>query len=396
MDYVQNLLNQIISSTPSIIGAILIFIIALVVASIVKVIIVKGGRKLGLNKYTDKIGLKSDKGSLDFIGSLAFFITFILFIPGILDSLNMKSVSDPIMNMIGSILGYLPNILAAILIIVIFVFLAKLLKNILVTLLKKFNVDNIQSKIGIKGTSLSLSEVIANFVYALILLFAIIAALKVLNINAISDPAINILNMIMDIIPLIFVAALLIFAGVFIAKIAGEFIHGILNKTSLDGFVLTSVGRKDGSVIDFSCSKLIGDVVRYLIIIVFVVGALSVIKLDILQKIGINVLAFIPSLLIAFLVMIIGMLFGSWFEGLMIDKFKISKTLSSIVKYIIFTIAIFMMLGQLGIAKYIVNALFIMILGALAIAFAISFGLGGRDFAKKMVEKASNKIDDNK
>ncbi|MCL2322400.1 MAG: mechanosensitive ion channel [Oscillospiraceae bacterium] len=392
MEYVQNLLNQIISNTPKIIAAIFLFIIALVVASIVKAIIVKGGKKLGLNKYTDKIGLKSDKGSLDFIGSLAFFIIFILFVPGILDSLNMRSVSDPIMKMIGSILGYLPNILAAILIIVIAVFLAKLVKNIIETLLKRFNVDKFQSKIGIKETSISFSEVIANFAYALILLFAIVAALKVLNINTISDPALNILNMIMGIIPLIFVAALLIFAGVFLSKIAGDLIHAILNRTGLDYFIVTTMGKRDGKVIDFSCPKLIGDVVRYIIIILFVIGALSVIKLDMLQSIGTNVLAFIPSLLIALLMMAAGLLFGSWLEGLMISKFKISSTLSSIVKYIIYAIAAFMMLGQLGIAKFIVNTSFIMILGALAVAFVISFGLGGKDFAEKMIKKASNKV----
>jgi hypothetical protein len=56
-------------------------------------------------------------------------------------------------------------------------------------------------------------------------------------------------------------------------------------------------------------------------------------------------------------------------------------------KYAILTLAIFMALSQLGIAKSIVNAAFILILGGLALAFGIAFGLGGKEFASKYLEK---------
>ncbi len=397
MDVIQKFLNPIVSSVPGIIGALLIFIVALIVANIVKIIIVKGGRKLGIEKYTDKMGLKNEKGSLDFIGNLAFLIVFILFIPGILDKLGMKSVSDPIMNMTATILRYIPNILAAILIIVVGVFLSKLLKSILITLLKRLKVDNIQSKAGIKtaNDSITLSEVIANFGYALIIILAIIAALQVLNISSISEPALGILDMIMNVIPLIFVAGFLIFIGAFLSKMAGNFITALLNKTRLDSFVLTYMGKKDGKVIDFSCSKLIGEILRYLIIIIFIVEAFSVIKLDILQQIGSDTLAYLPSLLSSTIIIVVGILFGTWLETTMINKFKISSFLSLVAKYIVFVMAGFMMLNQLRIAKNIVNISFIMISGAIAIAFIISFGLGGGDFAKNTLKKVSDKTRNN-
>ena len=58
-----------------------------------------------------------------------------------------------------------------------------------------------------------------------------------------------------------------------------------------------------------------------------------------------------------------------------------------ISKIAIYAVGIFMVLNELGIAKEIVNTAFILIIAALAIAFAISFGVGGREFAGKVMKK---------
>ena len=55
-----------------------------------------------------------------------------------------------------------------------------------------------------------------------------------------------------------------------------------------------------------------------------------------------------------------------------------------------------MVLNQLGIATKIVNSAFVIILAALGVAFAIAFGIGGRDFAKKTLDDASKKLEENK
>lgn len=55
----------------------------------------------------------------------------------------------------------------------------------------------------------------------------------------------------------------------------------------------------------------------------------------------------------------------------------------------IVTIAIFMALNQLGVAPEITNVLFLIVAGAIGVAFAISFGIGGRDWAKQTLENIS-------
>ncbi len=395
MNFLQNLLDPIIGAVPGIIGALLILLLAFIVANIARAIVVKGGKKLGLEKYTDKIGLSDSKGSLSFIGNIVFFIVFILFVPGILDKLNMQGVSKPIMDMTTTLLSYLPNVLAAVLIIIIGFFIAKMLKNILLTILNRFNIDKLQTKAGIDidENTMKLSTVIANIVYVLILIPAFIAAFQALNITAISTPALNMLNMIINMIPLIFVAIVLIFIGVFIAKMAGNLLAGVLSSVGLDGAIKSIMGEKEGKIYNFSISKLIGEVVRYIIIILFTVEAFNVVQLEIFQKVGSAIISYIPSLISAFIIIAVGILFGTWLENLILNNTKASKFIAGTVKYIIIVVAVFMMLSQLGLAMYIVNTAFIVILGALAIAFAIAFGIGGREFAHKILNKLYDKTD---
>lgn len=76
-----------------------------------------------------------------------------------------------------------------------------------------------------------------------------------------------------------------------------------------------------------------------------------------------------------------------------IIKYENSPFSALIAKYIIIVFAIFMTLEQIKFASTIVNIAFLLIMGGLAVAFAISFGLGGREFAKRQLEKIENKIE---
>ena len=70
-----------------------------------------------------------------------------------------------------------------------------------------------------------------------------------------------------------------------------------------------------------------------------------------------------------------------------------SQILGNLVQGILGVFAVFMALNQLGIATDIVNQAFVLIVGAVAVAFAIAFGLGGRDFASKQLDKLDKTVD---
>ena len=97
----------------AVIKAVLILLLAFIVSAIVRSAVTKllAKTKLGKGAEGQEAG-----NALTMIGKLVHLVVFLLFVPGIFDSLGMNNVSAPILGLLNTIWGYLPNILAAVLI----------------------------------------------------------------------------------------------------------------------------------------------------------------------------------------------------------------------------------------------------------------------------------------
>lgn len=377
----------------SVVKAIFFLILAYVVASIVKAAITKLLSREKIANFVAKADGSQPAGTTaGYISKLVYLLVFLLFIPGIFGALGADNVSAPILGMLNKVWAYVPNILAAAIILGVGVFVAKLVRQLLIPVFDKIKVDKLQERAGIEvKDNARLSTTLAYIVYALILIPIIIVALQTLKINAISDPAINTLQTVFNFIPNIIVAALVIIVGCIVARFAGQIINRLIAATGVDSKVLDLT---DGKPAGFVFSKVVGIVVQALIVVFFVVEGLNVLKLDVLSNIGVSVIAYLPHVLAALLIMGIAIFLAN-----LVAKFMNNNGLGTyaiLAKAGITVIGAFMVLNQLGIATKIVNSAFVIILAALAVAFAIAFGVGGRDFAKKTLDDASKKIEESK
>ena len=228
MYYFEILWDSLFGWIPSVVSAILLLALALILALVAKRIVKKLFNKLNLEKHTDKIGLSEDEleGTIGFIGNLTFLIVFLLFLPGVLDNLGMSNVALPITSLASRFLDYIPNIIAAVVILAVGLFVAKLVRQLITAVLKKLNLDKIQDKVGIStDESTTISSVLAYIVYVLILIPIITAALEALSISAISIPAVNMLNQILSFLPFVFAAIIILIIGIFIARIVGKLLQ---------------------------------------------------------------------------------------------------------------------------------------------------------------------------
>ncbi len=392
----SNLLDQLNLAVPSIIYAIITLIIAFIVAGIAKSLVIKLIEALRLDKYTDKLGVVDEEtgSSTEFIGKLVYIIVFLLFLPGVLNRLGLEGVSSPIEMLVSKFLGFLPNIVAAVLILAVGLFIAKLIRQLVKPILKKLNVDKLQEKAGFSSEEgVTISSMISYVVYVIIIIAVLTAALQVLNISAISDPAIAVLDKIFSALPRIFVAIAIIFLGNYIAKIAGKLIENILSSVGADGIIPKILPTEKDSAKKISLSKIVGETIKYIIIILFTVEAFNFLEFEVLQAAGGGIIAYLPYLISAALILGIALLLAAWVESLLLKKCSNSKFIVPLAKGSIIVIAVFMALSQLGFAKSIVNAAFIIIVGAFAVAFAIAFGVGGRDFAASTLKKLEDKIE---
>lgn len=395
----QSMLNDLIQAIPSVIAALLLLLLAWIVAVVAKNIVQKLFVKMGLHKGLSKTPVVRDeshgKSILNSAGKIVYFLVFILFLPAILDALNMNSVSEPISNMMDKLLGFIPNLIAASIILVIGIFIAKLIKELFEKFFRSLNLDDWFNKISPRNSGgaevqTTLSNVLSNIIYIIILIPIVTIALEALDIQTISEPIQAVLNDVLTMIPNIFVAIILLIVGYYLAKLLGNLLTSLLQGTGINN-IYESFGLNSEDKPNVDLAQLLGTITKAVIVLFFTVEALNVLQLEVLNTIGDALIGYLPFLLSALLILGGGLFLANLLSN-WITKYTNSPFSAQIVKYVVIVFAVFMTLDQLQFAKTIVNIGFLLILGGLMIAFAISFGIGGREFAKTQLAKFENKL----
>ena len=364
------------------------FVVAFIVKALVMKLLNKGKISAALEK-ADTAGPDSKPGTTkEFIGKLVYLLVFLLFVPGIFSTLGLSSITSPITGLLNTVWGYVPNIVAAVIVLIVGFFIAKLVRQLLVPVFDKLSINKIQEKAGIEVSSVDkLSSTLAYIVYVLILIPMIVVALDVLNINVISVPAVNMLNIIFAFIPNIFVGLVIIVIGCIIGKFAGQIVTRLIASAGLDKKLAALAGEKSKIVL----SKFVGTVIYAVVVIFFVVEGVNVLKLEVLTNIGAIVISYMPAVLGAIVIFAIALIASSAAEKAL--RKNGMNVLAITAKAAILVVAAFMVLSQLGIAEELVNSSFKLIVAALAVAFAIAFGVGGKEFASHTLKKLEDNME---
>lgn len=388
MSYLTNFLSRILGGVGSIVAAALTLVIAFVVAAIVKSLVLKLIDKTKLQSILAKADAQDKPGSAkEFIGKLVYLLVFLLFVPGIFSALGLGSVMAPISNILNTIWGYVPNLVAAAIVLMVGNLIAKLVRQLLVPVFDKMNINKLQEKAGIEVKNADkLSNTLAYIVYVLILIPTVIMALNVLNITVISVPAVSMLNSVISFIPNIVIGLVIIVIGCMIGKLVGQIVTKLIASAGLDAKLQGLLDEKSQK---FVLSKVTGGVVYAAVVIFFVVEGLNVLKLDVLTEVGASVIAYMPKALAAVLILAAALIVSSMAEKAL--RRNGMTTYAVVAKAAIIVAGVFMILSELGIASSIVNDTFHLTVLAIAVAFAIAFGIGGREFAAKALKKLEDK-----
>lgn len=395
------LLTQLLAYLPATIRIIVLILLSIIVAKIVKGLISKGLIKLGPVALLSKWGVvgkdTDEKALIATISQAFYFLTILFFLPSILSGLGVSSVVDPISSMFAEFLGFIPNIIAAGLILVIGIFFCKFIKNLVKNLIINLPIEVWLTKLlgqdnqSALSNEVQLADVLSSIVYVLIFVPILATSLDILGIAALSKPIVALLDQVIGFIPNLITAIILVTIGGFLAKLLGNLLEKVLKTSGIDQYS-KYLSFKEST--NLPLSSVIANILRALIAIFFLVQAISTLNLTVLNAIGTSIIAYLPaiisSLLILSLAIIGGNLLGDFFGKVTSNKF-----LGEIVRYGLLVLAVFMTLDQLQIAQTIVQSTFMIVLGALAVAFALAFGLGGRDFASKQLEKLDKTINKN-
>lgn len=379
----------------------------------------------------------------DTLGNALYWFIFLLFLPAILNVLGLQGTLQPVQGLLNEILGILPNILAAILIGVAGWFVARIVRIIVTNLLMATGVDQIGSRFGLGRTrgSRGLSWLIGTIVYVLILIPAAIAALNALQLDAVSRPASNVLQQILNAIPLIFTAGLILAVAYVLGKFVADLVTNILTSVGFDnvfawlglqdrprpgipptaapitdptvppgfsagsavpsngplggqapGFTQpefsTAATRSDITVPTKTPSEIAGIIVLVGIMLFATVTATNVLGFAALTAIVTGLIVILGRILAGLAVFAVGLYLANLaFRLIESSGTNQANILAQTARIAIIALVSAMALQQMGIASNIVNLAFGLLLGAIAVAVALAFGLGSMDIAAEQVRE---------
>jgi Conserved TM helix len=317
------------------------------------------------------------------IGNLLFSFVLLLFIPGILGALQMDGLLLPIQDMVQKMLSALPNIFGAGIIGAVGWFIAKILRNISTTLLETAGANKWGTRLGLQsGTSLSAMGGLV--VFLMVFIPALIAALNTLGIDAISRPATEMLQKILTIIPNLFAAAALLGITYYVGKFAATSISLLLKGMGFDslpaklGFTFANQATPP--------SSLVSKGILFFMMLFATVEAANMLGFHQISDVVTLFIQFGGQVLLGAVIFAVGFWIANLAKKAMLAGGSDNAGAASLVRFTIIGLVTAMGLRAMGLADDIVNLAFGLTLGAVAVAFALSFGLGGREAAGKQME----------
>lgn len=393
-DPLNRLLNQVFAFIPQLLGAGVLLLIAWIIGSVLRLLIVRG---LGAAKLDERLRDEASEGKepgvslVKTIGDAAYWLVFLVFLPAILGALEVEGLLGPVQQMLDKFLSFLPNLLAAGVIVVIGWFVARMVQRIVVNLLAAAGADQFGERVGL----VAISGIVGLIVYILILIPVLVAALNALALDAITNPTSHMLDLILGAIPSIFAAGVLVTIAYVVGKVVFRLIADLLTRIGFNSiFVRLGVGRepKEG---ERTASEWVGYLTWLAIMLVAVFEASGLLGFEVLSDLMASVAIIGGHILLGIVILGIGL----YLANLAARTIQSSDTaqaglLSGVARVGILLVTGSIALSQMGLADEIINLAFGLMLGAIAVAMAIAFGIGGRDMAaRKLAEwtKSSRK-----
>jgi len=391
--------DQLIQWGPRVVFAILILIATHFVAKAVQWGVAKLIDRMPVLKRHPQAGVDSVGTEL---GRLAYWLVWLVGLVAALQPLGLNEVLTPVTVMTNEVFAFIPRVIGAGVLFFAGLILARVVRHVVEAALAALNLERLLGRAGISigdaplavdetGVAQegiapargSIAKAVGVTVSAVIIIFAAIGALRVLQISAISDPATAMLQSIALSIPNV-LAALVILA---IAFLIGRWVKTLL-ETVLPGLgfdnALRALGMMPATTVP---SRVVGSIAMTAVLIVGIMEAAHKIGGDSTAMLLFQVTALGGKVIFGTVIIVIGIFLARILSTLVGSSTGEGNYAQTIIKYAI--IALFTAIGLtfMGLADQIVMMAFGLILGSAAVATAIAFGLGGRDAAARILER---------
>ena len=391
--------DQLILWGPKVLLALLILVVTHFVAKAVQWGVAKLIDRMPVLKRHPGVGGDSVGTEL---GRLAYWLVWLVGLIAALQPLGLSGVLTPVTALTNEVFTYVPRLLGAGVIFFAGLILARIVRHVVEAALGALNLERLAGRVGLKMSDApvavdsegqasegvspvrsSIASAVGVTVSAIIIISASIAALQALGISAIADPATAMLQQIALAIPRVLAALVWLAIAFIIGRWVKTLIETVLPSLGFDDSV-RALGVMPASS---NPSRVVGAVAITAILLGAAIEAARQLGGDSVAALLFQITELGGKVIFGTVIIVVGFVLARILAGLVGASTERTSYAEVIVKYAI--IALFTAIGLtfMGLADQIVMLAFGLILGSAAIATALAFGLGGRDYAARLLDE---------
>jgi small-conductance mechanosensitive channel len=207
----------------------------------------------------------------------------------------------------------------------------------------------------------------------------------------------NALSTFLEYIPQLIGAIIILVIGYIVARVLQAVVARVLQAIGFDRWMERGGIKQffDRAQTRETPATVLGRLGFWFVFIIAITMAADALGIRQVSEVLSQLIAYIPSIIAAILILVLAALLADFLAGIVRGAIG-SELLANIARYAIIVYAAFAAITELGIAVQLTAPTFLIILGAVALAAAIAFGLGSREVAKDIVEKAYERRDEAK
>ena len=385
----QSLANLLPTNLQWLVGpliALAVIVVGYFISKIAAAVVSGAINRTGIGKKAKTTGGNIGKS----LSKAVFWVLWLIFILMGLSQFPLLSNQLGFLNgMMENIFNYLPQLAIGGFVLAVGILLSRVVKEALTSTFEAAQVDNLVSRFGITGDaedgvrSTSLSKSAGILAAAVVTITAAATAIGIWDIPGVSGPVSELLNTILSYIPRIIGAAIILGIFVFIGRFVSNLAKSTLPALGVDNS-LSSLASLDGETSSFVPSNVIANIGFIGIALMGLTAAMKALGIPELTNVF-NTLLEVGGRVVLGAVIIGAGLFIANFVSKIVTQTS-GDLAGKIIKYATMLIVTFMGLETMQLGEGIVDTTFKYGVGAAAVAGAVAFGLGGREWAGKKLQ----------
>lgn len=399
---VRDFVNSIVGYGANLIAAGLLLFVAWIVASVLEYFSLtavttlklddkfKPWRREGEKEGAPGIPVKSYS---EIVGKVVYWVTLLFFVPAILRALNIAGITAPLEGMLAKLLNFVPNLIASAAILIVGLFIAGIVRKAVGGLLFITRLDELGKKAGghnIFGEK-GLSYLAGLIAYVLVAIPVVISALNALQIEALTNSVARFFDKILNATGDVVGAGVLLLAAFILGGVVSGLVTQLTEGFGFDRLVATlGFAPKEGK--PSRASAAVGKICFAAIMLFAAMSACQILGFSELAALVSAFLVFGGNIIVGIIVMMIGIYLANFAAGALKGKGESSEFLATVARIAVLVFTGAIALSTLNLNGRIVEIAFALLLGAICVAIALAFGLGGKEFAAKKLDEWDKKL----